>query len=438
MSSLKFFKTENELICQYSPAWGGLRQLSSRIKINRTAKIRRIFEVTKEDLRPDKAAYYYEDEFEEVDILDLIEQSDIETVEFTIGILENEYFLLDNNILGLDNRFYLHRDLKITNKTFLAYSDINVLRRIDNISEEDVFIGDMSIYEKQQSEFTIPAVDFYKLIDSFPKSTEMTKYSYMRVTQVIGDYIGLKKDYTYDYEQYMNKKPSSLVTNTEINKKIYENEYQKYKFIHQKLQNMLLNEERYSEKDWQQEIAKILTLIFPRYLTFLDEVTINTEEGKKRLDFIFVDTQGNIDVVEIKKSYQVSILAKNNKKSTRNNYVPSRDLTVAIMQIEKYIYHLNRTGAKSEEKIYNTLLEKNRIDIPIKIRNPQGIIILGRSNRLNEEQQSDYEVIKRQYKHIADILTYDDLLCRLTTLLNHFERNTSSPFLRKKNVPKQL
>ena len=222
-------------------------------------------------------------------------------------------------------------------------------------------------------------------------------------------------------KKHRNSILNSKIDSKEIDKNIYENEYQKYKFIHQKLQNMLLNEGEYSEDNWQKEIAKILTLVFPKYLSFLDEVTIDTEEGNKRLDFIFIDTQGNIDVAEIKKSYNVSVLAKSNKKSTRNNYVPSRDLTIAIMQIEKYIYHLNRTGLKSETKIYNAFLKKNYIDMPIKIRNTQGIIILGRSNELNDEQQSDYEVIKRQYKHIADILTYDDLLNRLTILLNHFE-----------------
>lgn len=426
MSSLKFIKTKNELVCRYSPNWSGLGPVSSHIKTDGFAMIRKVFKVTEKDLRISEFSNYYEDEFVGANVLDLIDESNIEDVEFTIGTLEDEYYLLDNSILGFINNFYLHRDLKITNKTFLAYSDINVLRKIDNISDKNIFIGEKLVYDNLQSEFTIPAVDFYKLIESFPNTTEVKKYNNMRVTQVVGSYIGLKKDYTYDYEQYMNKKNKSLVLNSEIDTKeidktIYENEYQKYKFIHQKLENMLLNESEYSEDDWQQEIAKILTLIFPKYLAFSDEITISTEEGGKRLDFIFVDTQGNIDVAEIKKSHNVSVLAKSNKKSTRNNYVPSRDLTIAIMQIEKYIYHLNRTGINSEKKIYNAFLKKNHINIPIRIRNPQGIIILGRSNDLNEEQQSDYEVIKRQYKHIADILTYDDILNRLTMLLNHFE-----------------
>ena len=100
MSSLVFIKTENELVCKYSPAWTGLAPISSRIKTDKFATIRRVFKVTKDDLRPSQSAYYYEDEFADIDILDLIDQSKIEDVEFIIGTLENEYYLLDNNILG--------------------------------------------------------------------------------------------------------------------------------------------------------------------------------------------------------------------------------------------------------------------------------------------------------------------------------------------------
>lgn len=182
---------------------------------------------------------------------------------------------------------------------------------------------------------------------------------------------------------------------------------------------MLSEEELFSGKIWQNEIAKILTLVFSKYYTFIDEITINTDEGGKRPDFIFIDTQGNIDAVEIKKSHNIPIISK---KKYRNNYAPSKELTGTIMQVEKYLYHLNRTVASSEKKIKGKLLTTRGIDMNVKIRNSQGIIILGRSNELNEEQLRDYEIIKRQFKHIADILSYDDLINRLNMLLNHFDK----------------
>ncbi|WP_181041533.1 Shedu anti-phage system protein SduA domain-containing protein, partial [Enterococcus faecium] len=78
------------------------------------------------------------------------------------------------------------------------------------------------------------------------------------------------------------------------------------------------------EKDWQKEIANILTLIFPMYQLVVDEVMIETDEGKKRPDFVFIDVNGNIDIAEIKKSYNIPIMTKT---KYRNNYIASKELT---------------------------------------------------------------------------------------------------------------
>lgn len=44
------------------------------------------------------------------------------------------------------------------------------------------------------------------------------------------------------------------------------------------------------------------------------------------------------------------------------------------------------------------------------------MIIMGRNNTFNEQQNQDFELIKRQYKNITEIMTYDDLLLRLKTI----------------------
>ena len=49
--------------------------------------------------------------------------------------------------------------------------------------------------------------------------------------------------------------------------------------------------------------------------------------------------------------------------------------------------------------------------------NPQGILLAGRSNEFTDEQKKDFELIKRQYKHVADIMTYDDLAQRLQNII---------------------
>jgi hypothetical protein len=94
------------------------------------------------------------------------------------------------------------------------------------------------------------------------------------------------------------------------------------------------------------------------------------------------------------------------------------------MQIEKYIFNLNRWGEKGEKK----LTEKYRALLPdgfeIKITNPGGLIIMGRDHTLSAEQARDFEVIKRKFKNVLDIITYDDLLKRLKFTITQLQKQT--------------
>ncbi|EIR8763022.1 DUF4263 domain-containing protein [Enterococcus faecalis] len=360
MSSLKFIKNDCDLVCRFHPQESGLNYVASNIKQYDEAYIKRVFKITKEDITP----IYDEIDTTDLneDILELILNDNIESIEFVIGHLIGEYYLLNNDIFEFKKNFYLHKELEITHKTFLANRNIAVLNRIDSLIDDDIYIGG-------NHGAAIPDSEFQKLLKSFPTTTEMFKYANKRVSAILENYIELKKDYVGDYEKYMNSKLTSPFSpeNKRMELEIFENEYLKYLYIKEKLENMLSEEDKYSEKDWQFEIAKIITLIFPKYYTFVDEVTIKTDEGNKRPDFIFVDTQSNIDVVEIKKSHNIPIISK---REYRNNYTPSKELTGTIMQTEKYLYHLNRTTVNSENRIKAKLLEKKGIDMDIKIRNP--------------------------------------------------------------------
>jgi hypothetical protein len=87
------------------------------------------------------------------------------------------------------------------------------------------------------------------------------------------------------------------------------------------------------------------------------------------------------------------------------------------MQIEKYLRHLNRSGPKGEEALRKRFAEDLPPGFQIKITNPCGMIIMGRENDLTPAQLRDLEVTRRHYKHIADIVTYDELLRRLRFIL---------------------
>nr|WP_262917177.1 Shedu immune nuclease family protein [Subsaxibacter sp. CAU 1640] len=179
---------------------------------------------------------------------------------------------------------------------------------------------------------------------------------------------------------------------------------------------MLSNEVDYSEPQWQEEILQIILLLFPKYIAVFKEVRFNDVYNNKirRLDYGLIDFMGNLDLVEIKIPFDKSIVSVS---PYRENHIPNRDLSGTIMQIEKYIYYLNKTGRKGEKQLtekYKKELPKN---LEIKITNPNGMIIMGRDINLTKQQLSDFEIIKRKYKNIIDIFTYDDLLRRLEIMV---------------------
>jgi hypothetical protein len=99
--------------------------------------------------------------------------------------------------------------------------------------------------------------------------------------------------------------------------------------------------------------------------------------------------------------------------------VPIKELSGAIMQVEKYIYYLNK-WARNGEDILTQRYQSQLPGIKIKITNPCGMIIMGRDSSLTFEQMQDFEIIKRKYKSVVDIITYDDLIRRLDLLIKKF------------------
>jgi hypothetical protein len=50
---------------------------------------------------------------------------------------------------------------------------------------------------------------------------------------------------------------------------------------------------------------------------------------------------------------------------------------------------------------------------------------MGRTKGLSQEQVQDFEVIKRKYKNVIDIVTYDDLIERLQFVISHWRETFS-------------
>jgi hypothetical protein len=93
----------------------------------------------------------------------------------------------------------------------------------------------------------------------------------------------------------------------------------------------------------QAEILQIILLLNPKYIKAIENVPIRDLDLRttRRADILLVDASGNVDLIEIKTTFRPM---HHTLGQYRNNHIPLRELSGAVMQIEKYIYYLNRWG----------------------------------------------------------------------------------------------
>ena len=206
-------------------------------------------------------------------------------------------------------------------------------------------------------------------------------------------------------------------------------ELQKFEYIHAELTSMLSAVESYSEKNWQKRMLGLLLLIFPKYIAVLENVNVKdfySTPGKisdRYIDLMLVDANGSVDIIEVKKPFPNALLSRN---KYRNNYTPRSELAGTIMQAEKYLFHLSKWGTTGEQEIYRKRKGELPGNIDLKITNPKALILLGRDNDFTGEQRFDFEIIRRKYANMLDIMTYDDLLRRLDNMIVMMKRQLSA------------
>jgi hypothetical protein len=344
----------------------------------------------------------------DLDLQDTDEDNGISA--FILGRLVGNYFEIEGRMLGIEHSLFINKNIKISKSFFIAKSNVSVFRKINRLIDGDFYIGG-------DNENAFPEKEFRRLIKDFPNSYEVEKYVDARIGSILSNYFESASDSEEKYNRYLNKRKSKKGDNVYDNLK--EGELIKYEIILSKLENMLANEGLYNERQWQTEILQIILLLYPKYIRVFEKVRIKHAYKKtyKELDFLLIDSNGSVDIIEIKRSSAKKIITE---RTYRDNYIPYGELSGAVMQIEKYIFHLNKWGKKGEDK----LTEKYKKELPkkfkIKITNPSGLIIMGRDVGLSPAQKDDFEVIKRKYKNIIDIITYDDLLKRLNFIIGAF------------------
>lgn len=340
------------------------------------------------------------------------DKSNEEIIEFILGRLAGDYFKIEGRILRIRQSVFIHKDIRVSEDFFIAVQGASIFKKISELAVEDIFIGG-------EHPTAIPEKIFHKILKDFPTPYEIKKYVEARLGSVLSNYFDSASDVANKYERYMNKRKS--IEGENLLAAFKEGELIKYEIILNKLEEMLRTANKYNEKQWQNEILEILLLIYPKYISVFSEVSIKDTYNNKnrRLDFLLVDANGNVDIVEIKRPFGKELL----QNEYRENHIPSRELSGTVMQVEKYIFYLNKWGKTGEDKLTATYKAALPNDMVIKITNPGGMLIMGRDANFSGNQKGDFEIIKRKYKNIIDIITYDDLLRRLKLIITVLKGN---------------
>jgi hypothetical protein len=400
---IKFYTKDNHLLLSYTPDFDSDNNWAVKVlEEEGRITLKKTFSFTKEDV------YSWPTATEESEDDPFNSQSD---VSFVFGTKTGSYYKLRKGLLINKFDIYIHEDVSVDESFFVADSKLSIFKVLQPLVSSDIYIGGTH-------SAAIPEYGFIDLIKKFPTPYEKTKYVKARVSSVLREYFENIKDEEKSYHQYINKKVSRK--GADLQRTFKDFELVKYESILEKLQGMLDTEDGYSEKQWQEEILQILLLLYPKYIYVFREVPIKDKNiQEKFLDYMLVDSSGYTDIVEIKRPFGKCILTEN---KYRNNFIPLRELSGTIMQLEKYIYYLNRWGPEGERFLTNKYRQQLPDNFEIKITNPNGIIIMGREYNLSMEQKADFEVVKRKYKNVVDIITYDNLLERLRCTIEQIQK----------------
>lgn len=403
-TAVEFISEDGALLLKYEPR-DGTFWVHERLNRNELLTIKGTFHLRREHLVEETPPAAPEEDWN---------FSEPDTVYFRVAQLEGEYFKLNKEILGLDCDLFIHREVHLTYKSFTAEQKISIFRVIAELHPGRIVIGG------SESD-AIPEANFNGLVNNFPSGFELKRYALARVSSVVRDFVETQVDAEQLFRRYVAKR---LNKRTKKFRQIFKQaEIEKYRFLHGKLVAMLNSESTYNETAWQAEILQIILLLNPKYIKALRETPVRDtyRNTTRKIDLLLIDASGNIDIVEIKQPFDKCIITNN---QYRDNYIPLRELSGTVMQIEKYVFYLNKWGQEGEEHLTQKYKAELPSDFSIKITNPGGIVIMGRDNNLTQAQKQDFEVVKRKYKNVIDIITYDDLLRRLDFIVKQLETDT--------------
>ena len=408
---IAFEDSGGRVVLVYSPEQAGPSWLDRKLDSEGDVTLSRTFTVRKEDLLG-RASQDDLDDFDE------------DFRRFVIGTVEDEYRTIRKDVLGLKHDLLIAASVGLQRQTFVAERNISVFRRIDELIDEQIVVGGPRLG-------AIPGEEFARLLHDFPTSTELTHYARARTSRVLREYLETMSDAEQRLAAYMERRAGSD-TSGESHGRIpvaNELELEKFTYVRDRLIEMLTDAESYSEADWQSAVADLFILIFPQYVAVLLNVHVKEWYSKESrstdryIDLMLVGANGCADIIEIKKPFQRGLVSEGRY---RDNHIPVRELSGSIMQAEKYLFYLSKSGRDGEREITKKHASALPVDLEVKIANPKAIILAGRDNNLSAEEKFDLEFIRRKYSNVVDIISYDDLVRRLDNIVASLTARTGA------------
>ena len=162
-----------------------------------------------------------------------------------------------------------------------------------------------------------------------------------------------------------------------------------------------------SESRWSEFLSKNLFLIESKYIKIIQQLNVVLASARK-VDFGLVDSQGFLDLFEIKKPSTKLLAAQQD----RGNYYWSTDAVRALVQAEKYLFNAERKAANLAEDINR---EKG---VAVSIVRPRAVVLMGCSTQLEDDRQrEDFRILRMAIKNV-EVLLFDELLDRLRNQRN--------------------
>lgn len=340
-----------------------------------------------------------------------LNDDDLFEVSFVVATAEGGYYVFKPEVLDVDVPVLVATDVTPTWKWFSAEKRVSVVALLAGLKPSRIVIGG-------DAPDAIPVAEYERMVAQFPTAHELSGYVRSRLSVVFRELSDARVDAEALLQSYVDRRVTAK--SQDLMQPFREFEVSKYEFLHRKLTAMLADPEGPSERQWQEQIRDIVRLLHPKYIAAFPSVQIpdSVTGGRRQLDFLLVDVDGHVDVIEIKKPFNARIVTE---ATYRGNHVPHRELAGTVTQVEKYLFHLKRSGAAGEDSLTRRFSQELPPGLAIRIVNPCGLIIMGRDDDLTPQQREDFEVFRRQNRNIVDVITYDDLLRRLERLLGQLK-----------------